>query len=424
MKNTKSNKYLAEALQYIPTGSQTFSKSHLQYPKDISPLAIEKAKGSYCVDIDGNIYLDVVNSLAAISLGHCDEDIINAVTTQLAKGTIFSLASDAELKLAKLINEIIPCAEMVKFGKNASDATSAAIRLSRHVTGKNKVAVCGYHGWQDWYISTTTRNAGIPKEVASLTSSFTYNNIESLAELINDGDYAAIILEPMNIAWPQNDFLHKVQAIAQQHNCLLIFDETVTGVRYGLGGAQQLFDITPDLCVLGKGIANGYPISVIAGKRKYMEHFEEVFYSTTFGGETLSIVAAIATIEKFKSSSLLVSLYTQGSKLIQELSELINEYKLDNVEIVGHPTWSFIDLSKYTHLDQMILKTLFIQTMLENNVICLGSNILNATFQDKERALLINAYLQFFKKLVTIENDDDILALLKSPPLKPIMSIR
>jgi len=209
----KSEEYLSRAERSIPLGSQTFSKSKTQLPYGVSPFFAEKAKGAYFWDIDGNKYTDFTNALLTILLGHCDEEINKAIEKQLRKGTIFSVASDIEFKVSEKICEMIPCAEMVRFGKNGSDATAGAIRLSRAFTGKDHVFVCGYHGWQDWYIGSTSRNLGVPQSVVELTHTFQYNNIESLIDLFKtyNGKVAAVILEPVNIAKPENNFLEEVK---------------------------------------------------------------------------------------------------------------------------------------------------------------------------------------------------------------------
>lgn len=422
-----SNKYLEKAQQVIPLASQTFSKSYLQYPPGVSPLAMDHAKGAFSYDLDNNCYLDMVNSLAAIILGYCDEDVNNAVKQQLEKGTIFSLASPIELEVSEMLVDIVPCAEMVKFGKNASDATAAAIRLSRAVTGKNRVAVCGYHGWQDWYIATTTRSAGVPNTVRELTDTFNYNDIDSLKSLFakHKGEYAAVIMEPMNAQWPQNNFLSEVKNICKKNGSIFIFDETVTGFRYSLGGAQELFNITPDLCILGKGMANGFPLSAVAGKRELMEGFNDIFFSTTFGGETLSLAAAKATINKLISTGALESMENFGKILMKTLTEICESFGLqEKIQFTGHPVWSFLDLSKFDNLDNMKLKTLYIQTMISNNVICLGTHNISYSFGEKEFDILIRAYKSFFRLLSNVKTNSDLDKLLKVPALKAIMKIR
>ena len=287
---SESTKFLHRAEKSIPLGSQTFSKSRTQYPVGVSPLFINKARGAYVWDIDGNKYIDLVNSLAAITIGYKNKNIDNSVRKQMKKGTIFSLPGTLEAEVAELIIETVPSAEMVRFAKNGSDATTAAIRLSRAYTGREEIAFCGYHSWQDWYIGSTSMNKGVPKDVAKLSHRFVYNEIESLRKIFDSkpNKIAAVILEPMTSEYPKNNFLSEVKDLAKKNNSVLIFDETVTGYRYSIGGAQLEFNVTPDLTTLGKGIANGYPLSAIVGKKEIMKEIENIFFSGTFGGELLS----------------------------------------------------------------------------------------------------------------------------------------
>src|SRR5258708_33036512 len=205
----KSIEFLARAERVIPLGSQTFSKSRTQYPVGVSPHFISRAKGSRVWDLDGNEYIDFVNSLGSVTLGYQDPDVTAAVRAQLEIGVIFSLAHPLETEVAELICEAVPCAEMVRFGKNGSDATAGAIRLARAFTNRDHVAVCGYHGWQDWYIGSTARNRGVPKAVQELTHTFTYNDISSAEKLFAQfkDQIACLILDPMNVAFPKNNFL-------------------------------------------------------------------------------------------------------------------------------------------------------------------------------------------------------------------------
>ena len=215
----KSNKFLYRALRTIPLASQTFSKSITQYPLGISPYYISKAKGSKIWDIDGNKYIDFVNSLLSISIGYQDKDVDEAVKKQMKNGVIFSMPHEIEIEVSELICKIIPCAENVRFAKNGSDSTSAAIRLSRAYTGREHIAVCGYHGWQDWYIASTTRNLGVPKADQKLIHTFKYNNLDSLNKIFEKykSKIAAVILEPMNTDYPKDNFLKKVQKITKQN---------------------------------------------------------------------------------------------------------------------------------------------------------------------------------------------------------------
>ncbi len=242
---------LERALKAIPLGSQTFSKSKTAYPEGVSPHFMKRGEGSHVWDVDGNEYIDFVNGLASITLGYNDPDVTDAVKAQLEEGTIFSLPHEIEIKVTEKIIEMVPCAEMVRFGKNGSDATAGAIRLARANTKRDHVAVCGYHGWQDWYIGSTSRNLGVPSSVRDLTHSFTYNDLDSLEQLFEKcpDQIAAVIIEPMNSTAPNNGFLEGVTVLAQKNGAILIFDETITGFRYANGGAQEYFGVIPDLAV-------------------------------------------------------------------------------------------------------------------------------------------------------------------------------
>ena len=273
MKFKKSQQLLQRSLNVIPIGSQTFSKSYLQYPKGLSPLFLKKGLGSYVWDVDDNKYIDLVNGLLPIVLGYCDTDVDNAIKNQLEKGIVFSLSTELEIKLAEKLIYHIPSAEKVRFGKNGSDATSAAIRLARAYTKRDRVAICGYHGWHDWYIGSTTRNIGVPSAVSELSHRFKYNDIDSLQKLFRNykNEFAAVIMEPMNTEIPTNNFLNEVQLLSKKNGALFILDEIITGFRYDLGGAQKLFGLTPDLSTFGKSMGNGMPISAIVGKAEIMD---------------------------------------------------------------------------------------------------------------------------------------------------------
>ena len=238
---SKSMEQLVRAERTIPLGSQTFSKSRTQYPVGISPLYAAKTKGAEIWDVDGNRYIDLVSALASVTLGYGDKGVVKAVKKQLKLGVSMSLPGILEAEVAELIVEMVPSAEMVRFGKNGTDATSAAIRLARAYTGRDHIIVCGYHGWQDWYIGSTTRNKGVPGSVSDLTHKFEYNNIASLQEALSklEGNIAAVIMEPMNVVYPEPDFLEQVQKLTQEAGALLIFDETITGFRFARGGAQE-----------------------------------------------------------------------------------------------------------------------------------------------------------------------------------------
>lgn len=298
-KYKNSRELLKRAKKITPLGAQTFSKSYRYFCEGNSPSFMEKGKGAHVWDVDENKYIDFICGLGPVTLGYNDQRINEAITKQMEKGIIFSQPAPISIELSEKLIEIIPCAEMVRFVKNGSDATSAAVRLARAYTERDIIATCGYHGMQDWYIGSTVNNKGVPQKVCELSQSFDYNNIESLESLFAKypNKIAAVILEPIQSNGPEEGYLQKVKEIAQDNGAVLIFDEVVSGFRYALGGASELYSVTPDLVTLGKGMANGMPISAVAGKKELLNLISDgVFISTTFGGEALSIAAALETI--------------------------------------------------------------------------------------------------------------------------------
>ena len=421
----RSEQLLARAEKTIPLGSQTFSKSKTAYPYGVSPLFLERGLGCQVWDVDGNQFTDYVSGLLAISLGYCDVDIDNAVIKQLKSGVTFSLPHRLEMEVAELLVELIPCAEMVRFGKNGSDVTSAAIRLARAYTGKDDIAVCGYHGWQDWYIGSTSRDLGVPNATKALTHTFIYNDIDSLAAIFAQHQLAAVILEPMNIAYPEQDFLKKVKLLCEQHNTLLIFDEMITGFRFDLGGAQTLFEVTPDLATFGKGMANGYPISAVVGRKDIMMLMEEIFFSGTFAGETLSLAAAKATLIKIREQKVLSHIHQLGSKLINSLQQLTTQLGAPNwLKVCGHPAWSFLQLLDSDNYSSWQLKSLFLQEMNQRGQLLGGGHNLNYAHQEEHIDALIEAYTEVLPLLAETIARQDFEQKFHGNVLQPLFKVR
>lgn len=422
-----SEEMLERALRTIPLGSQTFSKSKTQYPHGVSPYFLTKGDGCKVWDIDGNEYIDFINSLCALTLGYNDPDVNAAVQDQLQEGVIFSLPHPVEVRVAEALCEMIPCAEMVRYGKNGSDATSGAIRLARAYTGRDHVAVCGYHGWQDWYIGSTLRNRGVPKNVQSLTHTFTYNNIESLHAIFREypDQVAAVILEPMNVTEPANGFLHEMQELCRKNGALLVFDETVTGFRYHNGGAQALFGVTPDLATFGKGMANGYPVSAVVGKGEYMKLMEEIFFSFTFGGETLSLRAAEATLKKLKREPVTAHLQGQGMKVMTGIRDLINRYDISEfLGIAGHPSWSFLQFQDANGYTTWQIKTLFMQEMLARGILILATHNMSYAHRDDDIHILLSKYDEVLRILQDAVYNRKLESMLRCEPLIPLFRVR
>jgi len=425
MNYKKSEQLLDRALKSIPLASQTFSKSLTQYPRRVSPFFIEKGKGSKVWDVDGNEYIDFVNSLAAVTLGYCDEEVDKAVQQQMKNGVTFSLPHRLEMEVAEKLIEIIPCAEKVRFAKNGTDATSASIRIARAYTGKEHIAVCGYHGWQDWYIGSTTRDLGVPKAVKALTHKFEFNNIESLERIFKEQELACVIMEPMNIEYPQDNFLEKVKALAYKNNALLIFDETITGFRYSLGGAQSLFNVIPDLATFGKGMANGYPLSAVVGSNEIMQKVEDIFFSGTFGGETLSLASANAVIDKYKRESVTDYFSKIGTYLLEQLNKLIDDNNLNDIfRISGHPAWSFLHIEEQEKYNSFEIKTFFLQEMFKRGILTLGTHNLSFSHSKEDIDKLLKAYVEVFPMIKQHVDNQTLLENIQGDILKPLFKVR
>lgn len=424
---TKSNEYYDNASKNIPLASQTFSKSIYHYPKGASPLFIKKGKGCHVWDIDDNQYIDFVGALLSISLGYQDSDVDNAVIHQMKNGVNFSLPTQLENELAERLIENIPCAQMVRFGKNGSDVTSAAIRLARAYTGREKVVVCGYHGWQDWYIGSTTRDLGVPKCVKNLTLKTNYNDILALEKLFtkHTNNIAAVILEPMTFDWPKNNYLEKVISLCQKYGAISIFDEMITGFRFSMGGASEYFKVTPDLATFGKGMANGYPLSAIVGKKEIMMLMEDIFFSGTFGGEALSLAASIATIDKMKKQKVHGVLEERGKWLKNKVRALIENHRLsDIISCVGHPSWTMLDIKGGYGYCPLEIKTAFIEQMISEGILTLGSH--NMMFSHDTDAInqLIIAYDKVFFALKNALQKDNLKRLIKGQMLQQVFKVR
>jgi glutamate-1-semialdehyde 2,1-aminomutase len=423
----KSIDFLKRAEASIPLGSQTFSKSRTQYPVGVSPLFIDRAKGSYVWDLDGNRYIDLVNSLAAITLGYNNKYVNRAVSRQLKRGTLFSLPGVLETEVAEQIVELVPSAEMVRFAKNGTDATSAAIRLARAYTGRDHVIFCGYHGWQDWFVGATTKNKGVPSAVSMLTHKFNYNDLESLTNLFSafPNQIAAVILEPMNSTYPKHGFLEGVRDLTQKNGSILIFDEVVTGFRFDIGGAQKLFNVTPDLTALGKGIANGHPLSAVVGKREIMNEMENIFFSGTFGGELLSLASAKATIELYKKIDVCAELNFIGSTLATGLKQIITDLEMESVlEISGHPTWLFLLWKSAYGQPVENIKAFFLQEMFKSGVLILSTHNVSLSLKEKDIDKVLVAYEATLSKLKHSLLSGTLAMDLKCKPLQNLFSIR
>ena len=441
-----SNILYKKALKYIGSGTSTFSRAPGVFPDGAAPKVLRKQKGCHVWDVDGNEYIDMVMGCGPVTLGHGNKKIEKAITKQLKKGVLFSMINELEIELAQLLVRDIKSVEMVKFSKNASDVCAASVRLARHVTGRDMIFCYGYHGFHDWYVGTTDRNSGIPKDIKKLTKVFDYGDNVSLEKMFKKykNRVAAVIMEPVigqrcpyslsrqsnknKIRKPckscnQVSTLKFVKKIAKDNGSLFILDECISGFRFGVGGAQDYFGVYPDLSIFGKGVTNGMPLGILGGKKKYMKHFDKVFLSSTYAPEALTLAAAIENIKIYRKSNVINNLWSKGEYIDYKFSKIIKKYELHKyVSLAGYP----VRLMVNTHLEDgkqnNVLATLYQQEMFKNGILCFsGVLMLSMSHSKKDLDKLIDAFEKtcIIIKKAALENNN-FLKYLKCKPMSPV----
>ena len=397
------------AVRLMPRGTQTMSKCPDQFVDGVYPKFVKSGKGAYLYGLDGKKYLDYMCALGPIILGYNHKSTNKAIKNQLKNGIIFSWPTLLEQELAQLVNEVVPCAEQVRFCKNGTDADLAAVRIARSYTGKEKIIKPsgGYHGWGDWH-AITMREHGVPKCLKELIGEFEFNDLKSLENLLKNGDVAAVILEPQALTTPKPGYLEGVRKLCTKYKAILIFDEVVTGFRWSLGGAQEYFGVTPDLCCMGKAVANGMPLGIIAGKAEYMNELNHVFFSMTFGGEALSLAAAIATIKELKTKDYNY-IWELGNMLDKGIKDAAKKHNLD-VIFAGDAPRHNLSFNSETYSDVDGMKALFYQEMVKQNI--LFPNVIYIQFSHTKKDIqntIIAADKAFKFVSGNINNIDNVL---------------
>lgn len=420
----RSKELKRRAERIIPVGTQTFTKSAGYRVGEEAPFFLQRGEGSHVFDVDGNKYLDYIMGLGPITVGYADERINRAVCSQLEDGVLLSQPHPKEVELSERLCEIIPAAEMVRFGKNGSDATSAAVRLARAYTGRDRIAKCGYHGWQDWSIADTDNDRGIPDTVKPYTKSWDYNDLDDLSELFEKyDDISAVIMEPMEAEEPDPGFLSGVKEIAHENDALLIFDEVITGFRFSLGGAQEHFGVKPDLAAFGKGIANGFPLSVLVGRANIMEELEEVFFSFTYGGELASIAAAQATIDILENEAVIEHMWDLGSMLIEGTNLLIKDRGLtDHLEMSGLPPWPVLEFEGGEDDPDdydLALKSLFQREVVRRGILFNGNHFFSDSHTEADIRQTLDIYEDALGQVAAGVRAEDVYDRLNGGMISP-----
>lgn len=395
MQFDRSNQLRARAHRCIPGGGHSYAKGDDQYPL-LSPGYIVRGHGSHVWDVDGNEFIEYGMGNRTVGLGHAFPAVIEAVAAELTQGSNFSRPAAIEVRAAETLQQLIASAEMVKFCKNGSDATSAAIKLARAYTGRELVACCRdqpFFASNDWFMGATPLDAGIPACVKQLTLGFSYNDLPDVRRLFDQhpDSIAALILEPAKYEEPRDNFLHQVQQLCQAHGALFILDEMITGFRWDNGGGQAAYGIQPDLACWGKALGNGFSVSALTGKRQFMERggldhpFERVFLlSTTHGAETHALAAAIATMQTYQREPVIQTLYARGRRLLHEGQQVIAAHGLQQqIQIIGRPcclTYTTLDAAGQPSL---ALRSLLLQETIKRGVL-MSSLVVSYTHTEED----------------------------------------
>jgi len=417
---TESDSLYNRALKVQKPITQTLAKGPGQFTKGVAPKYLKKGKGSHVWDVDGNEYIDFNAAIGPLSLGYAYPVVDEAIKQQLEDGITFSLMHPLEVELSELIQEVIPNAEAVKISKTGADVCSAAIRVARAFTGREKIFCCGYHGWHDWYIGITSRNAGVPEAIQNMTYTFEYNNIQAIREAL-DEDVAAIILEPFIFEAPQNNFLQELATLCRENGTLLIFDEMWTGFRIAVGGAQEYFNVVPDLAVYSKACANGMPIALLTGRADVMELFNsDVFSYTTFGGEALSLAASIATIKEIRDKNVPAYLDAKGQIIKDGYNEIAKEFGLENLtKCIGYNCRSMVTFAPEAG-NGLEVKALVQQEMIKRGVLWAGFHNMCFSHSDEDINYTLSAYREVMPILKEAIESNDVKSYLKGEVLEAV----
>ena len=439
MKRNQSNQYRKSIHQLIPGGSHTYSKGDDQFPEN-APAAISHGKGAYVWDIDDNKFLDCSMGLTSVSLGHAYSPVVDAIKEELDKGVNFQRPSYIEKEMAESFLSIVPQHDRIKFSKNGSTATTAAVKLARAYTGRKLVAFPADHpfySYDDWFIGKTKCNRGVPDEVSDLTITFKSCNLDSLKALFEEypNQIAAVITEPekpycsnCSCLLSSGDYLQQAIEFTQENGAVFILDEMVSGFKVDFPGAISKYNLNPDLATWGKGIANGFSFCALTGKKDIMDlggilnkGEEKVFLiSSTHGGETNAIRAGLKTIEEFKDNNVIDHIHAKGDELIKKTKALIEEKKLTRfIEIIPCP-WmvSFVFKNKKGEICNGH-RTYFMQRMIKNNVLFQGIFVPCFSHGKNE----INAFLKAFNLSLNDYNKMIYLGFEKKLKEKPILNV-
>lgn len=417
----------------VPGGAHTYARGADQYPEQMAPV-IRWGSGARVEDLDGNVFVEYGMGLRAVTLGHGHPAVVEAVARAVTEGTSFSRPSHWELAAAEEFLRQVPTAEMVKFAKNGSDVTTAAVKLARAATGRTLVALCSsqpFFSTDDWFIGTTPMSEGIPDEHRRSTVTFEFNDLESVRTLIDEHPdaIACLLLEAATaLVEPDSDFLLGLRDLCDEHGIVLVFDEIITGMRWCTAGAQSVYGVTPDLSTWGKALGNGIAISALAGRRDLMERGglntddPRVFLlSTTHGPETVGLAAYLAVARTYREEAVIVTMERQGAALATAVNAESRAVGLqDHVAVVGRPSCAVFTTRDAAGELSQEFRTLFLQEMLQHGV--LGQSfVISAAHTDEDIELTVTAARRSLQVYARALEAGDVTGLLRGRPVAPAL---
>jgi glutamate-1-semialdehyde 2,1-aminomutase len=427
---SRSRVLQTKAHRLIPGGAHTYAKGDDQFPEQ-APGFIVRGKGCHSWDVDGNEFIEYGMGLRAVTLGHAFDPVVEAAHQQMRLGINFARPAKLEVDLAEALLGIIDGADMVKFAKNGSDVTTAALKLARAYTGRDLVAICGdqpFFSTDDWFIGSTQMNAGIPRAIIEMTLKFRYNDLANLKELVgkHPREIACVLMEAEAMVPPAEGYLEAVKRLCEENGIVLIFDEMITGFRWHLGGAQKFHRVVPDLSTFGKAMGNGFAISALAGKRELMrlgglDHDQpRVFLlSTTHGAENHSLAAALETIRVYREENVVGFLWNQGERLRELINRSLRENQLNGYfELFGRPCNLVFATYDQNHKASQAFRTLFMQEMIQRGVIA-PSFVVSYSHTDADIERTAEAVFEAHR-VYRLALDGGVEKYLHGRPVKPV----
>ena len=420
---SESNALWKRGQSSIPCGTQTLGKSPIGFIEGVAPKYLRRGKGGRVWDVDGNQYIDCWLACLPVTFGHNIKEIDDAIVEQLKDGIAFSMMHPLEVEVAEMLREDISIAEQVRFAKNGSDVCEAGVRLARHLTGRDKIITCGYHGFHDWYIGSTDRGFGIPEVYRDLTLRTDYNNLDNLKSLFdaNKGEIACLMMEPALFAFPDRDYLKEVKEYVHSQGALLIFDEMLTGYRFSTHGAMDYFGVTPDLATFGKGIANGMPIGIIAGPEKHMRGFEQVFLSSTYGGDAVTLAAVKAGLEYHRKNNVVLHMWRIGKIVLDGFNNAIESRGLEErISAIGYPVRQTLTFKNANGEPDFDLAGLYQQEMLKRGILCNAGLGFCHMHSDNDAMYVVRSFAETLDVIGNAIDGGDLKKFLEGKPAQPV----